>query len=68
VGGSELGTWVLTPAPPLLHVLAVPLSSTYGVRGYPTLLYFKPGGKDHIKYSEARELAALTNFLKQQAA
>jgi thioredoxin-like negative regulator of GroEL len=42
--------------------------SHHGVRGYPTLLYFKPGGKENIKYSGARELNALTDFIKQQKA
>lgn len=42
--------------------------SSQAVRGYPTLLLFKNGSKEGIKYSGARELKALADFAKQHAA
>jgi hypothetical protein len=42
--------------------------SSQSIRGYPTLLLFKDGAKEGAKYSGARDLAALADFAKQNAA
>lgn len=45
------------------------LCSAQGVRGYPTLLFHMGGaGTTPVKYSGARDLAALTTFVEAQVA
>ena len=39
--------------------------SAQNVRGYPTLLFFKAGQKEPIKYSGAREASAVSEFIRQ---
>lgn len=40
--------------------------SAQGIRGYPTLAYFKGGSKEAIKYSGARDVEALAAFAESQ--
>jgi thioredoxin domain-containing protein 5 len=42
--------------------------SANGVRGYPTLLLFKNGNKEGIKYSGAREVESMSSWVKENAA
>ena len=43
------------------------LCASNNVRGYPTLLLFKDGNREGIKYSGGRDIASFTTFLKEQA-
>ena len=42
--------------------------STLGIRGYPTLLYFKAGETEPQKYAGGRTLEALKAFVEAQVA
>ena len=42
--------------------------STQNVKGYPTVMLFKDGNKEGIKYNGAREGPAMTAWLKEQTA
>jgi hypothetical protein len=41
--------------------------SSNNIRGYPTVLLFKGGNKEGIRYSGPREVASFVDFLQQQA-
>lgn len=44
------------------------IDSKYGVRGFPTLIFFKGGDKDNfIRYEGDRSLGDLTSFIKKNA-
>ena len=64
----------LSPAPRQIHIAKVDCTvhrdvcSEQGVKGYPTVLLFKNGEKEGIKYNGAREGPAMTAFLKEQTA
>lgn len=38
--------------------------SSNGVRGYPTLMLFKGGDKQGVKYSSGRDLGSLADFVR----
>jgi len=40
------------------------LCSTYGVKGYPTIKYFKDGAKEGTDYSGGRDFDSLKKFVK----
>jgi len=42
------------------------LCSKYGVRGFPTIKLFRPGGKAPVDYDQARKADAIVSYMKKQ--
>jgi protein disulfide-isomerase A1 len=42
------------------------LCNKYGVRGFPTIKLFRPGGKTPVDYDQARKADAIVSYMKKQ--
>ena len=43
------------------------LGARFAVQGFPTLLWFPAGSREGVKYSKARDIDSLTNFIAQES-
>jgi thioredoxin domain-containing protein 5 len=72
--GGVVANGPLGPSGKNVHIAKVDctvhgsLCSANNVRGYPTLLFFKGGSREGIKYGGGRDQASLTTFIEEQVA